>query len=63
MVAYFHVGQWVSGLLVVTRGLTEEGEFVVFCLHVCMSGVFDGVKVVLNYVQYSGNCNIGKTNL
>ena len=39
---YSHVGEWVSGLLVVMRGLTEEGEFVVFCLYVCMSGVFNG---------------------
>ena len=33
-VRYSRVGEWVSGLLVVTRGLTEEREFVVFCLHV-----------------------------
>ena len=36
------VGEWVvSG----NEGLTEEG---VFCLYVCMSGAFDGVKVVVN---------------
>ena len=28
-VRYSRVGEWVSGLLVVTRGLTEEREFVV----------------------------------
>ena len=42
---YVGVGeQVVSG----NEGLTEEGVFVVFCLYVCMYGVFDGVKVVLN---------------
>ena len=34
------------------KGLTEEGEFVVFCLYVCMSGVFNGMKVMLS--KYSG---------
>ena len=39
------MGEWVvSG----NKGLTEEGVFVVFYLHVCTSGVFNGVKVVLN---------------
>ena len=39
------VGEWVvSG----NEGLTEEWVFVVFCLYVGMSGVFDGIKIVLN---------------
>ena len=40
------MGEWVvSG----NKGLTEEGVFVVFLsLYGCTSGVFNGVKVVLN---------------
>ena len=42
---YSRVGEWVVSD---NKGLTEEEVFVVFCLYVYTSGVFDGVKVVLN---------------
>ena len=39
------VGEWVASG---NKELTEEGVFVVFCLYGCTSGVFNGVKVLLN---------------
>ena len=44
----------------VTRELTEEGEFVFFFLYVCMSGVFDGAKVVLNSLAHQPIDKLGE---
>ena len=39
------MGKWAfSG----NKGVNREGEFVGFCLYVCVSGVFSGVNAVLN---------------